>query len=432
MSDLSGRPTALYRVYCALTSIAMPLAWRTVRAKLQTAGVSEVRQRERLGHASQPRPDGRLIWFHAASVGESLSVLSLIKRMSERIEDAQFLITSGTPTSAALVEKRLPPRTRHQYPPLDSAGPVARFLDHWRPDAGVFVESEIWPRLIVETARRGTPLALLNARLSEKSVAGWKKRPDTARFVLGQFRLFLTQNDRTAANLIAMGAPADLVQPGTNLKAMSDPLPVDRTTLTKLQGQITGRPVWIASSTHAGEEETVLAAHAKLLERWPDLLLLLIPRHPERRDEVAALLDRAQLTYATRSKGQRVTEKTQVYMADTLGETGTWYALSPIVFLGGSLLEIGGHNPFEPAQAGAAVLTGPGFFNFAETFAPLIEAGGAIKIETAAELGDSVGNWLADASALSTARNAARNCVNTQKTALDGIIETLCAELALD
>ncbi|SHF25360.1 3-deoxy-D-manno-octulosonic-acid transferase [Ruegeria intermedia] len=432
MTDLPGRPTALYRLYCALTSVAMPLAWRTVRAKLQSAGVSEIRQRERLGHASQPRPDGRLIWFHAASVGESLSVLSLIKRMSERIEDAQFLITSGTPTSAALVEKRLPPRTRHQYPPLDSTGPVARFLDHWRPDAGVFVESEIWPRLIVETARRGTPLALLNARLSEKSVAGWKKRPDTARYVLSQFRLFLTQNDRTAANLIAMGAPADLVQPGTNLKAMSDPLPVDQDTLTQIRAQIGARPVWIASSTHAGEEETVLAAHAELLNRWPDLLLLLIPRHPERRNEVCALIDAAGQSHALRSAGQPITHDTQVYVADTLGETGTWYALYPIVFLGGSLKEIGGHNPFEPAQAGAAVITGPGYYNFAETFAPLVDSGGAVEVASAPDLAKAVELWLSDESALAAAQAAAQSCVNTQKSALDAVADTLCDKLGLE
>ena len=432
MSDQFGSPTLLYKLYCGLTSVAAPLAWRKVRAKLKAADVPEIRQRERLGFASQPRPVGRLIWFHAASVGETLSVLSLIKRMGTQIEDAQFLITSGTPTSAALVEKRLPPRTRHQYPPLDSAGPVDRFLDHWHPDAGIFVESELWPRLIVEAARRGTQLALLNARLSEKSVAGWKKRPDTAEYILEHFRLFLTQNDRTAANLIAMGAPADRVQPGTNLKAMSDPLPVDRTTLADIRAQIGNRPVWIASSTHAGEEEIVLAAHAELLKRWPDLLLLLIPRHPERRGEVATLIEEAGQTCALRNAQQEIAPETQVYVADTLGETGTWYALCPIVFLGGSLKEIGGHNPFEPAQAGAAVITGPGYFNFAETFAPLVDSGGAIEVSSSADLARSVGLWLSDNEALAAAQAAARSCVNTQKSALDEVVESLRKDLALE
>ena len=227
MPGTPAQPTLLYQLYCGLVSIAEPLVWRKVRSKLQAAGVPENRQQERLGHASLPRPDGQLIWFHAASVGESLSVLSLINRLGHRLPDAEFMITSGTPTSAALIAKRLPARTRHQYPPLDSAAPVRKFLDHWKPSAGIFVESEIWPRLIVEAADRGTPLALLNARLSDKSVDNWNKRPNTARFILDHFKVFLTQNDKTAANLIAIGADAGRVQPGTNLKAMSDPLPCE-------------------------------------------------------------------------------------------------------------------------------------------------------------------------------------------------------------
>ncbi|WP_170409295.1 3-deoxy-D-manno-octulosonic acid transferase [Ruegeria atlantica] len=431
MPNTPDRPTLLYHLYCSLTSAAAPLAWRTVRKKLNAAGVPQERQQERLGHASQPRPDGQLIWFHAASVGETLSVISLIKRLGERLPDAQFLITSGTPTSAALIEKRMPPRARHQYPPLDTAAPVKRFLEHWRPNAGVFVESEIWPRLIVEASRRDIPLALLNARLSDRSVERWKKRPQTAGFILDHFSLFLTQNDKTATNLNDMGAPSDRIQLGTNLKAMSEPLPVDQGTLYDIRSQIADRPVWIASSTHAGEEETVLAAHAELLKRWPDLLLLLIPRHPERRSEVATLLENAGQSAAFRSKGEKIAPQTQVYVADTLGETGTWYALCPIVFLGGSLREIGGHNPFEPAQAGAAVITGPGYYNFAETFAPLIESGGATEVNSASQLADIVALWLSDAAALDKARAGVKSCVNTQKSALDDVIDTLCNTLDL-
>ncbi|WP_170558522.1 3-deoxy-D-manno-octulosonic acid transferase [Ruegeria atlantica] len=431
MPDISDRPTLLYHLYCGLTSVAAPLAWRTVRNKLQAAGVPKVRQQERLGHATQARPKGQLIWFHAASVGETLSVISLIKRLGERLPNAEFLITSGTPTSAALIEKRMPPRARHQYPPLDTAGAVRRFLDHWQPDAGVFVESEIWPRLIVEASRRNVPLALLNARLSDRSVEGWKKRRQTARFILDHFTLFLTQNDKTATNLIDMGARPDRVQLGTNLKAMSDPLPVDQAALDDIRTQIGERPVWIASSTHAGEEETVLAAHAQLMQRWPDLLLLLIPRHPERRSEVAGLLEKAGQSAAFRTKGDQIATQTQVYVADTLGETGTWYALCPIVFLGGSLKEIGGHNPFEPAQAGAAVITGPGYYNFAETYAPLIESGGATEVNSASQLTEIVANWVSDDEALNEARAGAKSCVNTQKSALDGVIDTLCETLDL-
>ena len=430
------RPTLLYHLYCGLTSLVEPLAWRTVRKKLQAADVPEPRQQERLGHASQPRPQGQLIWFHAASVGETLSVVSLIQRLGQRLPRAEFLITSGTPTSAVLIEKRMPPRARHQYPPLDTGGPVQRFLDHWKPDAGVFVESEIWPRLIVESAARATPLALLNARLSEKSVAGWQKRPQTARFILDQFRLFLTQNDKTAANLIAMGAIPDRVHPGTNLKAMSDPLPVDEATLSEVRSQIADRPVWIASSTHAGEEETVLATHAELVNRWPDLLLLLIPRHPERRGDISALINQTGLTFALRSAGEVITGNTQVYIADTLGETGTWYALCPIVFLGGSLKEIGGHNPFEPAQAGAAVITGPGYFNFAETFAPLIETvwRRCRSRDPPPTWPPPLATWLSDQNRSGLRRAAAAIVLREHPKNRTGfaIVETLCSQLSLD
>ncbi|MGI9369802.1 MAG: 3-deoxy-D-manno-octulosonic acid transferase, partial [Ruegeria sp.] len=307
----------------------------------------------------------------------------------------------------------------------------SRFLEHWKPAAGIFVESEIWPRLIVESASGGTPLALLNARLSEKSVKGWNKLPKTAKFILDHFNLFLTQNDRTADNLRTMGADPNRVQPGTNLKAMSDPLPVDDLTLGDMREQIGERPVWIASSTHDGEEETVLAAHKELLKDRPDLLLLLIPRHPDRRDQVTNLVKGSNLSVALRSLKQQISKQTQVYVADTLGETGTWYAVSPIVFLGGSLLEIGGHNPFEPAQAGAAVITGPGYFNFAETFAPLVESGGAIEVNDVPQLAKAVDLWLSDENALNIAQSAAKACVNTQKSALEAVIDALETNLKL-
>ena len=241
MSPSGPAPTALYHLYRGATAVLSPFAWATVRKKLQRADVPVERQQERLGHASLPRPPGQLVWFHAASVGESLSVLTLITRLGERLPNCEFLITSGTPTSAALIAKRLPPRTRHQYAPLDGAGPVDRFYRHWRPDAGIFVESELWPQMIVRGHQAGVRLALLNARLSDKSVEGWKRFPDTSRFILDHFDLFLTQNRKTADNLLAMGANRDRVQPGTNLKAMSAPLPVDEVTLARCRKQIGDR-----------------------------------------------------------------------------------------------------------------------------------------------------------------------------------------------
>ncbi|WP_291735225.1 3-deoxy-D-manno-octulosonic acid transferase [Leisingera sp. F5] len=431
-SDSPARPTLLYSLYCGASALIAPFAWRKVAGKLRDYGLPEARVRERLGHASLPRPAGRLIWFHAASVGESLSVLTLIKRMGEQAPDAEFLITSGTPTSAELIAKRMPPRCRHQFPPLDTASAVDRFLAHWRPDLGVFVESELWPQMLVRARKGGCPLVLLNARLSDRSVEGWKKRPETARYILGQFDLLVTQNAKTASNLQAMGANPKRVRPGSNLKAVSAPLPVDQDSLEKLRRNIGERPVWIASSTHEGEEETVLEAHKALLKKHPDLCLLLAPRHPERGDAAEALVKGAGLSCARRSKGVMPGTATQVYLADTLGEVGTWYALSPLVFLGGSLREIGGHNPFEPMQAGATVITGTGHYNFAETYAELTALGAAAEVRSAAELTDQVATWLEQPQAFQAACDAARQFISRQSDQLDRTVDALLAVLPRD
>jgi len=359
-------------------------------------------------------------------------VLTLITRMGERLPEAEFLITSGTATSAELIAKRMPPRTRHQFAPLDATGPLKRFYAHWRPAAGVFVESELWPLMLMDGRAAGVRLALLNARLSAKSVRGWRKRPKTARYILDLFDLMLTQNRQTADNLLSMGADPDKVEVGSNLKSTSAPLPVDTGVLKEMQDDLNGRPVWIASSTHPGEEAVVLEAHRTLLARFPDLLLLLIPRHPERGDEVAEIIAEAGFAQNRRSAGERVRAETQIYLADTLGETGTWYALAPIVFLGGSLREIGGHNPFEPAQAGAAVITGPHVSNFTETYTPLIAWGGAVEVADAGQLAEAVTLWLTDEKALGAARAATGGFVQSQQVVLNDIVETLCTGLGLE
>ncbi|MEX5599690.1 3-deoxy-D-manno-octulosonic acid transferase [Pseudophaeobacter sp. C1-32P7] len=430
-----GKATALFHAYRAVTALIAPFAYRKVAAKLAAQGVSPQRQRERLGHASVSRPTlpsgAPLIWFHGASVGESLAAITLINRLAEKRSDARFLLTSGTATSAAVAEKRLPKGAIHQFAPLDAAGPVRRFLDHWRPDAGIFVESELWPVTLSAAHKRGTRLALVNARLSDRSVRSWQKRAATARFILSRFDLLLSQNDHMAQNLITLGADTARVQPGGNLKAGAAALPIDAAALEALRSEVGARPVWIASSTHDGEEETILAAHRTLLDRFPELCLVLIPRHPERSDKVAELIRDAELTFARRSKGEAITPQTQVYLADTLGELGTFYALSPLVFLGGSLRPIGGHNPFEVAQAGAAVITGPGTSNFTETFPPLIAAGGAVEVQDAPGLAHAVQHWLEEPEALHAACAAASGFARSQAQELDGVADLLIDRLGL-
>lgn len=433
--DTVVKVTVLFHAYRVVASLITPLAYRKVATKLTAQGVPERRRRERLGHATQPRPqlapDAPFIWFHGASVGETLAAISLINQLSERLPEAQFLLTSGTATSAAIAETRLTHSAVHQFAPLDAEGPVGRFLAHWRPDAGIFVESELWPITLDAARKAGTRLALVNARLSERSVANWQKRPATARFILSRFDLLLSQNDQMADNLIMLGADPVRVMSGSNLKAVAHALPVDRVALTELQCHLGDRPAWIASSTHDGEEESVLSAHKALLASHPDLCLVLAPRHPERRDEIVSLIDAAGLTSVCRSTATLLTAQDQVYLADTLGELGTFYALSPIVFLGGSLLPIGGHNPFEVANGGAAVITGPGTSNFPETFPPLVATGGAVEVADTAELAKAVKHWLEDKAALEAARAAAIGFATAQAQQLDGIIELLIDKLGL-
>jgi len=424
-------PTALYRFYRWATWALQPLAFSGIEKKLRAAQVPKDRVRERLGHATLPHPGAPVVWFHAASVGESLSVLTLITRLGERLPREAFLITSGTATSAELIARRMPPRTRHQFAPLDTPSAVDRFLAHWQPEAAIFVESEFWPQMLVRTRATGARLALLNARLSEGSVKAWRRFPATARFILDQFSLMLTQNEVSTANLMNMGADPSRVRTGINLKSTSAALPVDKVTLAALQDSLGPRRLWAASSTHPGEEEIALEAHRALLERFPDLCLLLIPRHPERGDAVEALVKEAGLNCARRTRGELPGPETQVYLADTLGETGTWYAAAPIVLLGGSLVPIGGHNPFEPAHAGAAILTGANIANFIESFEPLVTRGGAVEVGDAEDIARTVRVWLDNADALAAARTASRQFAAHQQSSIDEVIDDLIEALDL-
>ncbi len=426
------RPPLLYHLYVAASAMLVPFfAWIETR-KLRAAGVPIVRAHEKLGHATAARQgSGPLVWFHAASVGESLSVLALITEMGRLLPRAQFLITSGTATSAEMVAKRLPPRTVHQFAPLDAPGPVKRFLKHWRPDAAVFVESELWPQMLRRTKDTGARMVLVNARISATSRSAWARRPKTARYVLGSFDLIMTQNDEMAQAMIEMHAPMDRVARGINLKALSDPLEQDHAVLAKVRTALKGRPVWVAASTHKGEEETVLEAHKTLMQTHSDLLLLLAPRHPNRSAEVSRIIDHAGLSYAIRSIGD-LPECHAVYLADTLGELGNWYALSDAIFLGGSLKPIGGHNPFEVALAGKGVISGPEVFNFSETYDELQRYGAVNFVQDADGIAAAVDDLLTNTEAAEESGRAARAFVRGKASQLNTIAQRLVASLGLE
>lgn len=410
-------------------NLVAPLAYRRVATKLKAHGTDPARFRERMGKPTAPRPEGTLIWFHAASVGESLSVLRLIAHMGEVYPDWHFLLTSGTATSAEIVARRLPPRCTHQFAPLDARRAMRRFLGHWQPSAAIFVESELWPQMLQETRAAGIPLALLNARISDGSARNWKRFPATSRHLMGHFNLIHTQDARTTDHLHDLGLTHAYT--GQNLKSVSGPLPFDAAEKSRLEGAIGGRPVWVASSTHPGEDEVMIAAQKLLLATYPDLLLILVPRHPDRAPAIAALIDEAGLTCHRRAAGDAPSTDTQVYLADTLGETGIWYALSPITCLCGSFTPVGGHNPYEPAYAGSAVLHGPLYANFAQTYADFDANGGARQVADAKGLAKTVAELLGDADALTAMREKSRAFAAAQDDMLEAITDTLVKALDL-
>ncbi|MEQ9529391.1 MAG: glycosyltransferase N-terminal domain-containing protein [Parvibaculaceae bacterium] len=375
--------------YRAMTRALAPIVPLLLGRREARGKEDPLRRGERFGQASLPRPSGLLVWIHAASVGESLSVLPLAERLLAAVPGLRILVTTGTVTSAKLMAERLPEGAFHQFVPLDHPGYCARFLDHWRPDLGVWVESEFWPNLIVEADRRGLPLALVNARITERSFRSWQRAPRFIAGLLARFRLLMAQDAASAARLRALGA-GDVSEPG-NLKHDAAPLPHDAPALAALRAGIGARPLWLASNTHDGEERAAADAHRALAARYPDLLTVIVPRHPARGTAIAHDLGTMGLTVARRSADEPVSPSTAIYLGDTLGEMGLFYSLADIVFLGGTLDDTGGHNPFEAAHLGCAIVAGPGDFNFAESYADFEREGAMRRIAGADELADAVG-----------------------------------------
>ena len=345
---------ALYR---GLTAAAAPLIVSYLKVRRRNGKEDEARFAERLGFPGEARPAGPLVWVHAASIGEATSVLTLIERMLEERPGLEILLTTGTVAAARLLGPRLPVGARHQFVPADLPRAVRRFLDHWRPDLAIWVESELWPNLVLMTHERGAPMVLLNARLSARSHARWRAWGALARPMLGSFALCLAQDEVQGRRFRELGAR--FVATVGDLKSAAKSLPADAAALAALRRQTAGRPLWLAASTHRGEEAAALAAHCTLAVNHPRLLTVIAPRHPVRSDEIAALAEEYGLRLVRRSRGEPIAADTDIYLADTFGELGVFYSLADIAFVGGSLVEKGGHNPFEAARLDCAVLIGP-------------------------------------------------------------------------
>ncbi len=360
------RPLSL-QLYAAATTVVEPLAPLLLRQRLKRGKEDRFRLHERRGIASFDRPQGPLVWLHGASVGESLSHLPLVERFVRERSDLTVLVTSGTVTSAQMMARRLPPGVLHQYAPVDTPQAARRFAEHWRPGLAVFVESEIWPNLLFAARAAGARLALMSARLSEKSLKGWGRLPGAARALFGLFDVVTVQDARTGDWIAAHGGR---VMGRFDLKRLAEPLPVEPEALEQLRTAAGRRPVLVAASTHAGEDEMVADALARI---EPRPLLVVVPRHPERGQAVAESLRGLSLAVARRAAGEPLTLETEAYVADTLGELGLFYRLADAVVVGGSLVEgLTGHNPLEPARLGKAVVSGPHTASFADTYAALL------------------------------------------------------------
>ncbi|HXZ14886.1 MAG TPA: 3-deoxy-D-manno-octulosonic acid transferase, partial [Roseiarcus sp.] len=352
------------RLYRALTALGTPLAAPLLALRLRRGKEDEGRLAERRGQAALPRPNGRLVWLHGASVGEALSLLPFVERIVRG--GASALVTTGTVTSAELLARRLPTGALHQFAPLDNPFFVRRFLLHWRPDAALIAESELWPNLIVETKRAGLPLAMINGRISERSFKRWRRAPRFIGALLMHIDLCLARSEVDAERLIALGAPRVLV--AGDIKYDAAALPADLHELAELSGLASGRQIWIAASTHPGEEIIAARAHKRLAEVFPDALTLVAPRHPERGEAIGRDIEAEGLAVALRSRGERPGRETSIYVCDTIGELGLFYRLAGVVFLGKSFAGGGGQNPIEPARLASAILHGPMVENFAEAY----------------------------------------------------------------
>ncbi len=401
------RPASL-ALYDLATRLIEPFAPALLQRRLARGKEDPARLGERLGHAGRPRPEGVLVWLHGASVGETLSLVALVEALSAARPDIIILVTSGTRTSAALMAERLPAGAIHQYLPVDGPSATARFLDHWRPSLGVFVESELWPNLLLAARERGVRLALLSAKLSEASFKGWRRAPGAARRLLGGFDLILAQDGRAAERIAALGG---VVQGVADLKFGAAPLPVDAGLVAARKSDLGDRPMILAASTHPLEEARILSRwRALVAERVDRPLLVIVPRHPERGAAVAEAARLEGLAAGLQTTGSALDG--EVFVADALGQLGLWFRLARLVVMGGSFVDgVGGHNPLEPARLCAPVVSGPHVENWATVYRELEAAGAVLMTQDAAGLDASLRQALDAPESLAAMADRARDYV---------------------
>lgn len=408
-----SRAVALYQ---ALTSAASPLLllhlfWRRHRGLEHS-----LHWPERLGRASLPRPPGPLLWFHAVSVGEAMAAIPVIKHCILMRPSLNILLTTSTVTSYFVLQQILPNGVLCQFAPIDTPAAAERFLAHWHPEAGIFMESELWPNLLLIASLKGMFLALLNARMSSKSFEWWSfpvARPLVTE-MLSKFCLILPLSTKEAVRYQILGAPPTIVHFAGNLKyavGAVDDFSHANAQVSQLKAALCSRCVWIAASTHPGEEEVIASVHVDLKQSFPNLITIIAPRHPERGHEITMKLQQQGLQVARRSHGDNVFSTTDIYVADTIGELRLLYQVSWVAFIGGSLFKgMAGHNLAEAAAASCAVITGPHIGHFSQMLSDFqkISPLSMKQVSGKDELLRTLQFLLSDSSILQACREAAR------------------------
>lgn len=414
------------KIYNMLITILYPLVIRSYVNKRKQIGKEDVnRFNERVGRPIKERPEGKLFWLHGASVGESVSMLPLINKILETYPDAHVMVTTGTVTSADVMQKRLPERAFHQFIPIDNPVFTNRFVKHWHPDVALWFESEFWPAVLSSIKRRNIPLILINGRISNKTFKRWQQFDFVCKELLSCFSLCLGQSEEDAYRLRVLGAPETVCL--GNLKYAGLPLPIDEKSREDMLKQIGKRPFWLASSTHEDEEVRLAKLHKRLKEKFPDLLLIIAPRHPNRGEQIVEDIQKLGLSATLRSKQEKITPKTDVYVANTIGEMGLWYDLAKIVFIGGSLIPHGGQNFIEPSRVRDAVIVGPHMHNFTDAMNRAKKADAVMQVNDTAEMEELLTELLQNEAFLDAKRSLAYNWATSETKVLDGIMDKIKA-----
>ena len=413
------KKTPLLKSYSAVTRMVAPALPMWLKRRAAKGKEDPARLNERAGITSIARPDGKMIWLHAASVGESQMLMPVILRILAEHPHFHIVVTTGTVTSSQLLEQQLPNNAVHQYAPADHPKAVENFLNHWQPDLAIFAESELWPNMIMQTKSRSIPLALINARMSSDSIERWAKRgKKSGQALLACFDLILAA-DTATANGLSWLMERDIEAAG-NLKDAAPTLPVDQDELNKLKVALGRRPVWCAVSTHAGEEALIAETVLQIKTKKPKSLLILAPRHPERAAQVKEVLTKAGFNVLRRSSHRMPSKNTDVYLIDQIGKMGLVYSLSKIAFIGGSLLDgLSGHNPLEPARLDCAVITGIHISSFADTYMSMLAFDGVKRILAPEELAPAVLKYMLDAKACKAKADAAMKFAKSRDAVLD-------------